>query len=55
MNPQHQYYPSREELLAILCDTGESQEYYDSFNSLADEESEEVFARTLGYDPERDK
>lgn len=54
MSTQHQRtvaHPSREELLAIVQDEGQTADYYDSMGHLADDEEEAVYARALGYNP----
>ena len=50
MSQRYAYHPTREELLAVLTDSGEMQEYYDSLGDLCDEASESEFARCLGYE-----
>lgn len=45
------YHPTREELLDILRNDGETEELYESLGNQSDESEEWQFAQMLGYDP----
>lgn len=49
--PDRHAHPTREELLAIVRDSGETADYYDSLGNMCEDDEEDIYARALGYDP----